>query len=67
MDIEKFLDINIKTEKIINDSLPIPLSSITGSLIPESGIYPAVFKEFYEDEQLDKINEKLVWIEIEAS
>jgi len=64
IDIETFLDINVKTEKLLMVSLRIALSLFTSvwHLKPEHSL---VFNDFFASEDLEKIKEKLCWMEIQ--
>ncbi|HLO57288.1 MAG TPA: hypothetical protein VK179_00965 [Bacteroidales bacterium] len=64
VDIESFLDINSKTEKAVTGFFEEHFITIAGDMLPKADIHPAVFKEFYNESELEKIKEKLCWIEI---
>lgn len=65
IDIESFLDINIKTEKIINSFFTDNFITICSDVLPEIGYFPSVFSDFYALEDLEKIKEKLCWLEVQ--
>jgi hypothetical protein len=65
IDLESFMDINTKTEKIINGFFKDSFITISSAVTPETGTFPAVFYDFYTSEDLEKIKEKLCWLEIQ--
>lgn len=65
IDIESFLDINVKTEKIVNGFFKDCFITISSDVAPETGTFPSVFNDFFASEDLEKIKEKLCWLEIQ--
>ncbi len=65
IDITSFLDINLKTEKKINLFFEDSFITITEDILPDARKYPPEFIEFFANDELEKLNEELNWIEVE--
>jgi len=65
LDIASFLDINIKTEKRINGFFEDRFITLTEDVLPEKKKYPPEFTDFFPVDELEKLKEKLSWIEID--
>ena len=49
-----FLDVNAKTEKIVNGFFKDCFITICSDLAPETGTFPSVFNDFFASEDLEK-------------
>jgi hypothetical protein len=64
IDISSFLDINLKTEKKVNQFFEESFVTITEDVLPEKYKYIPLFADFFPIDELEKLKEKLAWIEI---
>ncbi len=64
-DIFSYLDINLKTEKKINNLFESHFITITDDVFPEKKKYPALLGSYYSNEELKCFKEDLCWLEIE--
>lgn len=65
IDIAGFLDINLKTEKKINRFFEDCFLTVTDDYLPEMRKYLPEFVDFFAVDELEKLKEKLGWIEID--
>jgi len=64
LDIRSFLDINLKIEKRINRFFEGSFVTITEDVLPVKSKYVPEFTDFFAIDDLEKLKEKLAWIEI---
>jgi hypothetical protein len=64
-DISSYLDINLKTEKRINQFFEDHFITITENILPGKRRFPEEFSDFFSSDDLDKLKDELYWIEIE--
>ena len=64
-DITSFIDLNLKSEKKINNFFENSFVTVAEDVLPEKKKYPEEFTSFFSSDALEKLKDELCWLEID--